>query len=67
MLTSIVVSIVKACTRFALPTVVLGLVLAVASSIYAVRHFAINTDINTLIAADLDWLYGWRMPGSEGR
>ncbi len=55
MLTSIVVSIVKACTRFALLTVVVGLVLAVAASIYAVRHFAINTDINTLISPDLDW------------
>ena len=32
-----------------------GLVLAVAASIYAVRHFAINTDINTLISPDLDW------------
>ena len=55
MLTSIVVSIVKACTRFALLTVVVGLVLAVAASIYGVRHFAINTDINTLISPDLDW------------
>ena len=25
------------------------------SSIYAARHFAINTDINTLISSDLDW------------
>jgi uncharacterized protein len=54
-LTNIVVSIVKACTRFAPFVLALSLVLAVASSIYAVRHFAINTDINTLISADLDW------------
>jgi uncharacterized protein len=54
-LTSIVVSIVKACTRFALPTVLIALVLAVASGFYTARNFAINTDINTLISPDLDW------------
>jgi hopanoid biosynthesis associated RND transporter like protein HpnN len=54
-LTNIVVSIVKACTRFAPFVLALSLVLAVASSIYAARHFAINTDINTLISPDLDW------------
>ncbi|MGQ0683695.1 MMPL family transporter [Bradyrhizobium sp.] len=55
MLTNIVVSIVKACTRFAPFVLILSLVLAVASSIYAARHFAINTDINKLISPDLDW------------
>lgn len=55
MLTSIVVSIVKACTRFAIPTVLIALVLAVASGFYTARNFAINTDINTLISPDLDW------------
>ena len=29
--------------------------LAVAGGVYAARHFAINTDINTLISQDLDW------------
>ena len=55
MLTSIVVSIVKACTRFAVPTVLIALVLAIASGFYTARNFAINTDINTLISPDLDW------------
>ena len=55
MLTSIVVSIVKACTRFATLTVVLGLILAVGSGYYTARHFAINTDINTLISDKMDW------------
>ena len=55
MLTSIVVSIVKTCTRFAPFVLILSLVLAVASTVYAARHFAINTDINTLISPDLDW------------
>jgi uncharacterized protein len=54
-LTSIVVSIVKVCTRFASSTVLLALVLAVAAGYYTSQHFAINTDINTLISPDLDW------------
>ena len=45
----------KACTRFAVPTVLIALVLAVAAGFYTARNFAINTDINTLISPDLDW------------
>lgn len=55
MLTGIVVSIVRACTRFATLVLVVGLVLAVAAGFYAAHHFSINTDINTLISAKLDW------------
>ncbi|RZN34705.1 MMPL family transporter [Bradyrhizobium sp. Leo121] len=55
MLTRIVVSIVKTCTRFAVPVVVLSLILAVAAGYYAARNFTINTDINTLISPNLDW------------
>ena len=55
MLTSIVVAIVRTCTRFATLVVILLLLLAVGASYYAARHFAINTDINTLISPDLDW------------
>lgn len=55
MLTSIVVSIVRTCTRFATLVVILSLLLAVGGSYYAARHFAINTDINKLISPDLDW------------
>jgi uncharacterized protein len=54
-LTSIVVSIVKATTRFALPTVLVALALAIGAGFYTVRNFSINTDINTLISPDLDW------------
>jgi hopanoid biosynthesis associated RND transporter like protein HpnN len=54
-LTSIVVSIVKATTRFALPTVLIALALAVGAGVYTARNFSINTDINTLISPDLDW------------
>jgi uncharacterized protein len=54
-LTSIVVSIVKFCTRFAFLTVPVALILAIAAGFYTARHFSINTDINTLISPDLDW------------
>ncbi len=55
MLTRIVVSIVKACTRFASLTVLVALILAVAAGVYTARNFTINTDINTLISSNLDW------------
>jgi len=54
-LTSIVVSIVKACTRFATITVLTAVVLAIAAGFYTAQKFQINTDINTLISPDLDW------------
>jgi hypothetical protein len=54
-LTSIVVSIVRACTRFAPLVVIAGLILAVAAGFYTARNFSINTDINTLISSKLDW------------
>lgn len=55
MLTSIVVSIVRTCTRFATLVVALFLILSVGASIYAARNFSINTDINKLISPELDW------------
>ncbi|MDB5625704.1 MAG: hypothetical protein JWR73_1506, partial [Tardiphaga sp.] len=55
MLTRLVVSLVNLCTRYAMTTVVIGVLLAIGSGIYTARHFAINTDINTLISPDLDW------------
>jgi len=54
-LTSIVVSVVKACTRFAPLTIVVALILAITAGYYTSRNFIINTDINTLISPDLDW------------
>jgi uncharacterized protein len=54
-LTSVVVSVVKACTRFSSLTLVVALLLAVAAGFYTARHFSINTDINTLISPNLDW------------
>jgi hopanoid biosynthesis associated RND transporter like protein HpnN len=54
-LTRIVVSIVKASTRFSSLIVLIAVILAVAAGFYTARHFAINTDINTLISQKLDW------------
>jgi uncharacterized protein len=54
-LTSIVVSIVKACTRFASVTVLVALFLAIAAGYYTAQNFQINTDINTLLSDKLDW------------
>ncbi|MGA7238378.1 MAG: hypothetical protein WBY44_22025, partial [Bryobacteraceae bacterium] len=55
MLTKIVISIVRACTRFAATTVLIALCLAIAAGFYTAQHFEINTDINTLISPNLDW------------
>src|SRR6478672_1233729 len=55
MLTFVAAAIVRFCTRFPWPIIVLGLIAAAGASVYAARHFAINTDINKLISDDLDW------------
>lgn len=55
MLKSAIVSIVRASTRFAAFTVLIGVFLAVAAGFYTYQHFGINTDINHLISSDLDW------------
>ena len=55
MLTSLIVRVIDVCTRYAWQVVVVGLVLAVVSGVYVARHFAINSDINTLLSSDLDW------------
>lgn len=55
MLTSLVVSIVRVCTRFATFTVILAALLSVGAGYYTARNFSIDTDINKLIAPNLDW------------
>jgi hopanoid biosynthesis associated RND transporter like protein HpnN len=54
-LTSLVVTTVRVCTRFAYLVVPFGLLLAIAAGVYTARNFVINTDINTLISTNLDW------------
>ena len=55
MLQSIVVRTIDTCTRHAWPVIIAALLLAIASSIYTVRNFAITTDTNQLISPDLPW------------
>jgi hopanoid biosynthesis associated RND transporter like protein HpnN len=54
-LTRLVVSIVRSCTRFAPLVVISSLILAIAAGFYTARNFSINTDINKLISPELDW------------
>ncbi len=55
MLTTIVARIVAASSRHAKLVVLLAALLTALSTYYAVSHFAINTDSDTLIAKDLPW------------
>jgi len=55
MLRHAILTIVTRCTRHAWLTIAVAVVLGVVSGVYAARHFAINTDINTLISPDLTW------------
>ena len=55
MLATVVTGIVRFCTRFPWPIIVLALLVAFGSAVYAARHFAINTDVNKLISPELDW------------
>ena len=55
MLRAAIVSTVTRCTRHAWAVLAVAALAAAASGVYAVRHFAINTDINTLISPDLPW------------
>lgn len=55
MLSSFVVAVVNFSHRFAVITVMLSLCLALGSGWYVAGHFKINTDINQMISADLDW------------
>jgi hopanoid biosynthesis associated RND transporter like protein HpnN len=55
MLRSTIVAIVRTCTRYAWTVIALSIILGIASGVYSARNFAINTDINALIAKDLPW------------
>jgi hypothetical protein len=47
--------LVYACTRHAWAVIALSAIVTVLCGVYAARHFAIDTDINKLISADLSW------------
>ena len=55
MIKSLIIGLVMYCTRRPWSVVALFLGLALGSSFYAVRHFAITTDVNDLISPDLPW------------
>ena len=50
-----VVSVVGFCTKYAFQTVAVALLIACFSGFYAAHHFAINTDVTTLISRNLPW------------
>jgi hopanoid biosynthesis associated RND transporter like protein HpnN len=55
MLTVLIVRLIGLCTRHARLVVLVALALTIASGFYSARHFAINSDINTLLSSNLDW------------
>src|SRR5262249_50880347 len=55
MLRSSIYRVVDFCARYAGWVIALFLVLAAASSVYAVRNFAIKTDVKDLFPPDLPW------------
>jgi uncharacterized protein len=55
MLKTTIVSTIDMCTRHAYVTIAISLMLAIAAGFYTTNHFAINTDVNTLISPDLPW------------
>src|SRR6202165_1587108 len=55
MLKAKLAALVNICTHTAWVVIVIALLLSVVSGIYAVRNFAINTNVNQLISPNLPW------------
>src|SRR5215470_19277452 len=55
MVQTAVVALIDFCTRYAYKTITVAMLIAAAAGWYSVEHFAINTDINTLISEKLPW------------
>src|SRR5882724_4502557 len=71
MLVSIVRHIVGLCSRYAWAVIVVAAIITAGSGYYSAKHFAITTDINKLMASDIDWrlrekAYERDFPGSFG-
>src|ERR1700760_2320711 len=71
MLVSIVKKVVGLCSHHAWAVVAIAVLCTGASGYYAAKHFAINTDVNRLIAPGLDWRereqrYEKEFPGAYG-
>src|SRR3974390_446533 len=54
-ITSFVVRAIRFCAQYALPVIILTVLLGVLSSWYAVTHFAMTTDVNQLISPNIAW------------
>ena len=55
MLTKFISRIVDFCLRFPRSVVIAGILLAILSSFYTATHFAITSDIDSLLSKDLPW------------
>ncbi len=55
MLVSAVTRLVALCSRHAWAVLILAATVTGCSGVYAARHFAITTDINNLLAPNLEW------------
>ena len=55
MLTNFISRIVDVCLRFPRSVVLIGVLLAVLSGGYAATHFALTSDIDSLLSKDLPW------------
>src|SRR5262249_35158180 len=55
MLQKAIVTAVDYCTRYAKKVMGVAVLLGLVGGIYAARHFAIDADVNKLIAQDLPW------------
>ena len=55
MITALVVRAIGFCAQFAWPVIAAAVLITLVSSWYAATHFAMTTDINQLISANLPW------------
>jgi len=55
LITAFVVRAIGFCAQHAAPVIVISFLLGIASSWYAVTHFAMTTDVNQLISANIAW------------
>jgi len=55
LITAFVVRAIGFCAQHAAPVIVISILLGIASSWYAVTHFAMTTDVNQLISQNIAW------------
>jgi len=55
MLKTAIVSIIDFCTKYAYATIAVSILISMLAGYYSAQHFAINTDVNTLISENLPW------------